>query len=233
MMRQQKAFPCLIACIFIYFMNVMSTPSDVLELDSSNISMIHSGEWLVELYAPWCGFCRQLAPTYEKVASKLKGKVNVAKIDADKHTELAIRFQISGYPTVFHIRDGEVRKYESTRTEDGFVEYINDGWKKVPTIPFYLSPVGLVGEFLQYCGLMAKQMINLFNYLHKEQQLNEYAVIAITLIGVLITIITVSFSCLKVLNFFFPVKPAVSSSTTANKSSSTSNTLTKESKKTS
>jgi len=222
-----KAFPSLIAFIFIYFMNVMATPGDVLELDSSNISMIHSGEWLVELYAPWCGFCRQLAPTFERVASKLKGRVNVAKIDADKHTELAIRFQISGYPTVFHIRDGEVRKYESTRTEDGFVEYINDGWKNVPTIPFYLSPVGLVGEFLQYCGLMAKQMINLFNYLHKEQQLNEYVVVAITLAGVLLTVITVSFSCLKILNFFFPVKPASSSTTNRSPSASSNSAAAK------
>lgn len=36
-------------------------------------------------YAPWCGYCRRLTPIWEDLADDLKGKVNVAKLDADKH----------------------------------------------------------------------------------------------------------------------------------------------------
>ena len=56
------------------------------------------GTWLVEFYAPWCGHCKRLAPTYEKVASSLEGTVHVAKCDATVERGLAARFPVAGYP---------------------------------------------------------------------------------------------------------------------------------------
>lgn len=44
---------------------------------------------LVEFFAPWCGHCQQLTPTWEKAASVLKGVVTVAALDADAHNSLA------------------------------------------------------------------------------------------------------------------------------------------------
>jgi thioredoxin-like negative regulator of GroEL len=45
----------------------------------------------VEFYAPWCGHCKHLAPTYEKFATAFKAEpdVVIAKIDADKYKDLA------------------------------------------------------------------------------------------------------------------------------------------------
>jgi thiol-disulfide isomerase/thioredoxin len=39
------------------------------------------GIWLVKFYAPWCGHCKRLAPTWEELATKAKGSFNVAKLD--------------------------------------------------------------------------------------------------------------------------------------------------------
>lgn len=39
--------------------------------------------WFVKFYAPWCGHCQHLAPTWEKMANKLKGKVNVAEVNCE------------------------------------------------------------------------------------------------------------------------------------------------------
>ena len=55
--------------------------------------------------APWCGHCKKLAPTYERVATyfaeaKRGSGVNVAKIDATEHPGLAGRFDVKGYPTL-------------------------------------------------------------------------------------------------------------------------------------
>lgn len=49
---------------------------------------------MVEFYAPWCGHCKALAPTWEEVASQLRGKVKVAKVDATTETVVASRFNI-------------------------------------------------------------------------------------------------------------------------------------------
>ena len=58
--------------------------------------------------APWCGHCKKLAPTYEKVANYFHEKnagVHVAKIDATEHQGLASRFDIKGYPTLLLFRE--------------------------------------------------------------------------------------------------------------------------------
>ena len=50
--------------------------------------------WFVEFYAPWCGHCKALEPEWNQAASKLKGKVKFAKVDATVETQLGSRFQI-------------------------------------------------------------------------------------------------------------------------------------------
>ena len=64
-----------------------ATPSSIYEI-------LGAQDWLLEFYAPWCGHCKQLAPIWEKVASELQGKVNVAKVDAVENQELALMFKI-------------------------------------------------------------------------------------------------------------------------------------------
>ena len=59
-----------------------------------------TGDWLVEFYAPWCGHCKKLSPTWESLATNLKGKVNVGKVDVPENRDLGSRFGIKGFPTI-------------------------------------------------------------------------------------------------------------------------------------
>ncbi|KAG0241554.1 thioredoxin-domain-containing protein [Mortierella sp. GBAus27b] len=92
---------------------------------------------LVEFYAPWCGHCKNLAPTYEKVAQDFlndKETVVIAKVDATVETAVAEKYGVSGYPTIkFFAADGSVEDYNKGRTEQDFIDYINEktGTKRI------------------------------------------------------------------------------------------------------
>merc|ERR1712130_568371 len=78
-------------------------PTDVVTLTEENFKseVLDSEEmWLVEFYAPWCGYCQQLVPHYKAAATKLLGKVKVGMIDSVKYQNFADKFKIDGYPTI-------------------------------------------------------------------------------------------------------------------------------------
>ncbi|CAN8254551.1 unnamed protein product [Cochlearia groenlandica] len=80
---------------------------------------------MVEFYAPWCGACQALAPEYAAAATELKGVAALAKIDATEEGDLAQKYEIQAFPTVFLFVDGEMRKtYEGDRNKDGIVSYL-------------------------------------------------------------------------------------------------------------
>ncbi|GAB4835753.1 hypothetical protein Ancab_000663 [Ancistrocladus abbreviatus] len=112
---------------------IAAEPSHVVILTPDNFDEIvldKSKDVLVEFYAPWCGHCKALAPTYEKVATafKLEEDVVIANVDADKYKDLAEKYGVSGFPTLKFFpkgnKDGE--EYEGGRDLDDFVGFLNE-----------------------------------------------------------------------------------------------------------
>jgi thioredoxin 2 len=63
---------------------------------------------VVDLWAPWCGPCRWIAPVLERLAERQAGTLKVVRVNVDEAPELAARYDASSIPTLLVVRDGEV-----------------------------------------------------------------------------------------------------------------------------
>jgi thioredoxin len=63
---------------------------------------------LVDFYADWCGPCRMLAPTLDKLAVEFSGKARIVKVNVDKEPGLATQYRVSSIPALMFIADGKV-----------------------------------------------------------------------------------------------------------------------------
>ena len=63
---------------------------------------------IVDFWAPWCGPCKMVAPTLEKIAKEFAGKVIVAKVNTDNDSEWANKFGVQGIPTMLFMANGKV-----------------------------------------------------------------------------------------------------------------------------
>lgn len=82
---------------------------NIVELSDANFESVVKGseKLIVDCWAPWCGPCRMLAPTFEALAKDYKGKVTFAKLDTDQSPGTAVSLGISGIPTLIFFRKGQ------------------------------------------------------------------------------------------------------------------------------
>ena len=65
---------------------------------------------LVDFWADWCGPCKMIAPTVEKISQEYAGKLLVGKVDIDDNQSLAEQYHVRSIPTLIVFVDGNPKE---------------------------------------------------------------------------------------------------------------------------
>jgi thioredoxin 2 len=81
---------------------------------------------LVDVWAPWCGPCRMMAPEFEKAAQALEPQVRFTKLNSDDNQDLAGRLGIRGIPTMILFASGkEVARTSGAMPAGQIVQWVS------------------------------------------------------------------------------------------------------------
>ncbi|XP_019622793.1 PREDICTED: thioredoxin domain-containing protein-like [Branchiostoma belcheri] len=100
-----------------------------------------TGDWLVMFSSESCGDCRMAVPVLDAVATKVKGRQNVAVVDVEKNPQLKDRFKVAQVPTIIFFRLGKMYTYSLPKLDIPTMKSFMEGWYKnvraeaVPGIP--------------------------------------------------------------------------------------------------
>jgi thioredoxin 2 len=83
---------------------------------------------LIDFWAPWCGPCRMVSPSVERLAKDKAGHLKVVKLNVDNAPELAKRYEVKGIPLLVLLRDGrEVDRLVGASPPDQLRDWLERG----------------------------------------------------------------------------------------------------------
>lgn len=86
----------------------------------------NSAAVVVDLWAPWCGPCKQLGPILERVCDATDGKVVLAKVNVDENPGIGQAFRVQSIPAVFAVKNGGVVDgFVGAQGEAAVVEFVS------------------------------------------------------------------------------------------------------------
>lgn len=62
---------------------------------------------LIDLWAPWCGPCRMVAPVVEGLAEKYNGRVKFCRLNVDENPQTAAKYRVMSIPTLMFFKNGQ------------------------------------------------------------------------------------------------------------------------------
>ena len=101
--------------------------TNAIELTPSTYENFIKNEYvLVDVWAPWCGPCRQISPIVDQISLEFMNQLHVGKLNADENRDILVDLGIRNIPTLLLFKNGEViERSTGMTTKEKLAELIN------------------------------------------------------------------------------------------------------------
>merc|ERR1711939_379379 len=127
-----RAVALVLCCLALASLGEDAPATGVVELTMENFVEVVTDSKkhvLVEFYAPWCGHCKEFAPTYEKIAAHYQDNeaIVVAKLDAEAHAVFSKMYKVTSFPTVklFPKKEKKGIDFTGERNEEAIKAFVD------------------------------------------------------------------------------------------------------------
>ncbi len=83
-----------------------SHPTDLNSGNFERMISLNEVPVVVEFWAPWCGYCKRMAPIFDQAAAQLEPRVRLAKVNTESDPTISGRYGIQGVPTTIIFKNG-------------------------------------------------------------------------------------------------------------------------------
>jgi thioredoxin len=112
------------------------------DLPASFIDLIRDSELpvLVEFWAEWCGPCRSVSPTIERLAHEFTARLLTVKVNVDRRPAIAEKFEVQSIPTIIMFWHGLTRmRLTGAYSYDIIKRNIEEYWPKESGVPGHIA----------------------------------------------------------------------------------------------
>ncbi|XP_061076753.1 thioredoxin-related transmembrane protein 4 [Conger conger] len=207
--EKMHIFGILLAIFIINVSADQGVESKVLSVADTNWTLILEGEWMLMFYAPWCPACQQIKEewdTFSRHSAQLD--LSVGKVDVTQQPGLSGRFLVTTLPTIFHAKDGNFRRYLSSRTVEDFQNYIIEKkWEVVEPVPGWKSPSSIVMTGMAGLFQLSVWIRQIHSYLTETQGLPVWASYLIFAVATLLTGLILGLVLVLIADCLCPSRP--------------------------
>lgn len=174
--------------------DAVSRETKVQILNDSNFDeLTASGTWFVNLFAPWCGHCRQLAPTWDEFPRYLASfkqelpDAHVGKVDGTQSLVLVSRFRVEGYPSLYLLKGGRAWLYQGPRTLKAMKDFMVEGHEKEEPLPLVKTPNSYIGRLLGVLHSVPYKVLEAYKALKAQHGWSDMGILGAVLAVPVIT----------------------------------------------